>query len=108
MCPEREASAINWDWVFFKKMADVEDATPEFEEKIPEPYKPLFKKEPENIQTFVVLLSLLDDKERQQLKEDLAAGKAKNAMMTAHDLGNCLMLYEIFSGKALPKKGVVI
>lgn len=107
MRPEQEPST-NWDWVLFQKMADVEDATKKFTDNIPEEFKTAWQKEPENIRDFVVMLSLLDDKERRQLKEDFKAGKAKNHVLAGHDLGNCLMLYEVFSGKAMPKENGVI
>ncbi len=108
MRPEQEPPAINWDMVLFKKLADVEAVAKTFEENIPEPFKTYFKKEPENIQYFIVLLSLLSNEERERLKDDLKAGKAKNHVLTGHNLGNCITLYEIFSGKILPKDSVFI
>lgn len=108
MLSENQSPATNWDMVLFKKSADVEDAAKEFEEKIPKEFKAYFQKKPEETQFFIILLSLLSDEERQQLKDDLGAGKARNKMMTGHDLAACIEWYDIFSGKASPKEGEII
>ncbi len=109
MRPEQEPSATNWNLFLLQKLNDVEEgAIKKFEEQIPKDFKIHFQKEPENIRSFVVLLSLLNDKERQQLTEDYKAGKVRNHMVGGHKLGNCLTLYDIFSGKILPKETEVI
>lgn len=108
MLNENQPPTTNWDFVLFKKSSDVEEAAKKFEEKIPEELKTYFQKEPEKTQFFIVMLSLLSDEERRQLTEDLKTGKARNKMMTGHDLGRCLTLYDAYSGKMLLKKEEII
>ncbi len=97
---EREQSTTNWDLLFFKKYGDVEEAAEKFEKNIPEEYKEMFEAKPEKTKFFIVLLSTLSGKERKHLEEDFKMGKVRSEVMTAHNLGSCLMLYKIFSGES--------
>lgn len=77
-----------------------------FVQNIPEQFKDDFAKEPEEFQFFVVLLSLLSDEKRRQLKNDYKEGQAHNRVLGGHDLGHCLQLYDIFSGEALKNAAI--